>query len=112
MPPNVTAASGFDVLCHSIESYTALPFNRLKPFFFSNYFLFLLSPKERKPRPSKPILRPTYQGSNPISDIWALKALEMTAKWLPIAFAEPDNKEARYNMTLASTYAGYKFPTS
>src|SRR5438094_5535273 len=28
MPPQVAAASGFDVLSHAIESYTALPFQR------------------------------------------------------------------------------------
>ena len=32
IPPNVVACSGLDVLCHGLESYTAIPFHqRQKP---------------------------------------------------------------------------------
>ena len=41
------------------------------------------------PLPQRPIERPAYQGSNPISDMWALKAIEMTAQYLPRAVATP-----------------------
>jgi alcohol dehydrogenase class IV len=40
-----------------------------------------------------------------VSDIWSLVALEMTAKYLPIAVEDPANEEARMNMLLAATYA-------
>lgn len=91
MPPAVQAASGFDVLCHALESWTALPYNM------------------RSPRPTRSLMRPAYQGSNPISDFWSLKSLEMCAKWLPIAVEDPENREARAQMILASTFAGIGF---
>ncbi|EGW04197.1 Ribosome biogenesis regulatory protein-like [Cricetulus griseus] len=49
---------------HALESYTAIPYNM------------------RSPCPSNPIQRPAYQGSNPISDIWAVHALRIVAKYL------------------------------
>ncbi|CAN6631577.1 alcohol dehydrogenase 4 [Trichomonascus vanleenenianus] len=91
MPPQVRAASGLDVLCHSLESWTAIPYN------------------ERTPRPTNPILRPAYQGANPISDIFAMAALEMTAKYLPRAVRDPEDYDAQENMLLAATLAGMGF---
>lgn len=91
MPASVKASSGLDVLCHSLESYTAIPY------------------QERVPRPSNPILRPAYQGANPISDIFSLQALRMTAKYLPRAFRDPEDYEAQENMLLAATLAGVGF---
>ena len=90
MPPIVAACSGLDVLCHALESYTAIPFNQ-------------------RPRPDRPLYRPAYQGSNPISDIWALKAVELTAKYIEEAVNNPDNLEARSQMILASSMAGMGF---
>lgn len=91
MPDGVVANSGFDVLCHALESYTALPYHM------------------RSPCPSSPIARPAYQGSNPISDIWAVHALRIVAKYLKRAVRNPDDVEARSNMHLASAFAGIGF---
>ncbi|KAF2396997.1 Dehydroquinate synthase-like protein [Trichodelitschia bisporula] len=91
MPSAVAASSGLDVLCHSLESWTAIPFH------------------ERVPRPTNPINRPAYQGANPISDIFSLQALRSTVKYLPRAVQDPDDHEAQSQMLLAATLAGVGF---
>lgn len=91
MPSAVHASSGLDVLCHSLESWTAIPYY------------------ERVPRPSNPINRPAYQGANPISDIFSLQALRDTVKYLPRAAKDPDDFEAQSKMLLAATLAGVGF---
>ena len=90
MPREVAASSGLDVLCHAIESFTAIPFGD-------------------RQKPDRPILRPAYQGSNPISDMWSLEGLRLTAKYIRRAFADPSDDEARSSMMLASSYAGIGF---
>jgi hydroxyacid-oxoacid transhydrogenase len=90
MPAQVAASSGLDVLCHAIESWTALPFGE-------------------RARPERPILRPSYQGSNPISDLWSMEALRLTSKYLRRAVADPSDVEARGSMLLAASYAGIGF---
>ncbi|MGI9552794.1 MAG: hydroxyacid-oxoacid transhydrogenase [Aurantibacter sp.] len=90
MPKVVAACSGLDVLCHALESFTALPFYE-------------------RPLPARPILRPAYQGHNPISDIWALKAIELVSRYLVRAYQDPDDMEARSNMVLAASMAGMGF---
>jgi hydroxyacid-oxoacid transhydrogenase len=89
-PPAVAAAAGLDVLSHALESYTAIPF-------------------DRRPRPERPLLRPAYQGTNPISDLWAIKALEIVAEFLPRAVADTSDDEARGQMSLAAAMAGIGF---
>jgi hydroxyacid-oxoacid transhydrogenase len=90
MPSAVAASSGLDILSHAVESYTAMPFRD-------------------RPRPERPILRPAYQGSNPISDVWSLQALRMVSRFLVRAVDDPGDDEARGNMLLAAAYAGIGF---
>ncbi|KAH9482644.1 Hydroxyacid-oxoacid transhydrogenase, mitochondrial [Psilocybe cubensis] len=90
-PTAVHISAGLDVLFHSMESYTAIPYT------------------ERTPRPSNPILRPAYQGSNPVADIFSLWALQTTVKYLPRIAKNRDDSEARKQMLLASSFAGIGF---
>jgi hydroxyacid-oxoacid transhydrogenase len=89
-PAAVAACAGLDVLSHALESYTALPF-------------------DRRPMPARPLERPAYQGSNPVSDVWALRALELVAQFLLRAVADPSDDEAREQMLLAAALAGIGF---
>lgn len=90
LPPMAAALTGLDVFCHALESYTALPF-------------------DQRPRPERPLLRPAYQGSNPISDIWSAQAVRLAARYLPRAVEDPKDDEARSWMILAAAYAGIGF---
>jgi hydroxyacid-oxoacid transhydrogenase len=89
-PAAVAASAGLDVLSHALESYTAIPFSE-------------------RPRPERPNLRPAYQGSNPISDLWSLEALRLVAHYLVRAVEDPADDEARASMLLAAAYAGVGF---
>jgi hydroxyacid-oxoacid transhydrogenase len=90
LPPAVAASSGLDVLSHAVESFTAIPYTA-------------------RPRPERPALRPAYQGSNPISDVWALEALRIVSRSLVRAVEDPGNEAARADMLLAASFAGVGF---
>jgi hydroxyacid-oxoacid transhydrogenase len=90
MPGSVAASSGLDILSHAIESFTAMPYTD-------------------RPLPDRPLLRPAYQGSNPISDIWSLASLDIVNKYLIRASKDPGDDEARGKMILAASYAGVGF---
>jgi len=50
--------------------------------------------------------------ANPISDIFALKSIELLARWLPVAVKDGANKEARAQVALANTLSGLVESTS
>src|SRR3954451_23849354 len=88
-PAGVTAASGMDILCHALESYTARP-----------YFTY-----ERK----QPDKRVPYCGANPIADMWAEKALSLLSESFRQAVRDGSDEEARGKMAMAATFAGMGF---
>lgn len=90
MPPQVTAASGMDVLSHALESYTAIPYNAMAA-------------------SEDPTKRPAFCGSNPVSDVWCEMALSLVGKYLRRAVLNGRDQEARHQLALASMYAGTGF---
>ncbi len=87
LPGLVVAASGFDVLSHALESFTARPFTR--------------RPKEGP--------RPMSQGANPWSDIGCREALRLCGQYLVRASLDHTDDEAREQMMWAATLAGIAF---
>jgi hydroxyacid-oxoacid transhydrogenase len=88
-PAGVTAASGLDILCHALESYTARPYTSF----------------DRK----RPEQRVPYCGSNPVADMWAEKALSLMSTSFRPAVRHGDDREARSAMAMAATFAGLGF---
>jgi alcohol dehydrogenase class IV len=92
LPPEVTAASGMDIVCHALESYTAR--------WYADY--------DRR----KAEERVTYCGANPISDLWCERAMSLLARSFRTAVRDGSDVEARSNMMMAATFAGMGFGNS
>ena len=90
LPQMAAASTGLDVLSHALESLTAMPY-------------------DCRDAPESPETRPAYQGANPISDIWATKAIEMVSANIVRAIRDTEDDEARSAMLLAAAYAGIGF---
>ena len=90
LPKMIAACTGLDQLTHALEALTVLPYNQ-------------------RPAAEHPKLRPAYQGANPISHIWASRAIEMISQHLVRVIEDPSNDEARGEVLLAATYAGIGF---
>ena len=88
-PPMVTASCGMDILCHALESWTARSYADFAP----------KQAEERVP----------YCGANPISDLWAEKALTLLAGSFRAAVRDGSDPVAREQMALAATFAGLGF---
>ncbi|MEQ8786007.1 MAG: iron-containing alcohol dehydrogenase [Pirellulaceae bacterium] len=87
-PRQVTADSGIDALTHAIEGYTATHYSQLA-----------LGPGETN----------AYEGSHPLGDCLAEKAIRLIGEHLVTAVREPSNLDAREGMSLAATIAGMAF---
>jgi alcohol dehydrogenase class IV len=90
LPKSVVACSGFDVLSHALESYTALPFTH-------------------RARPATPAARPMSQGANPFSDLACIEALRILGGSIERAVNDPEDRSARERMMYAATLAGIGF---
>ena len=90
LPKMAAACTGWDVLCHALESLTTIPF-------------------DQRPAPEHPRLRPAYQGSNPISDVWASRAIELVSEHIVRVVQDPTDGGARAHMLLAACFAGIGF---
>ncbi|MEO8875623.1 MAG: hydroxyacid-oxoacid transhydrogenase, partial [Polyangiaceae bacterium] len=90
LPAMVVASSGFDVLSHALESYTARPFTR------------------RNARATD-APRPMSQGANPWSDIGCAEALRLLGKYFSRAVKDDGDHEARAQVMWAATLADIAF---
>ncbi|HZX68170.1 MAG TPA: iron-containing alcohol dehydrogenase, partial [Candidatus Elarobacter sp.] len=90
LPSAVVAASGFDVLAHALESFTARPYTD-------------------RARPATPSAGPLSQGANPYSDLACVEALRLLGRYLERAVHDATDDDARGAVMYAATLAGIGF---
>jgi len=93
LPANVVASTGFDLLSHAIECYTAKAYTQWAEV-------------------KNPNARPLIQGANPWSDLAATKALQIAGEYLVRGVADSDDHEARDQLMWGASLAGMAFGNS
>jgi alcohol dehydrogenase class IV len=87
-PKQVTASTGFDVLAHAVESYTMIDHTCM-------------------PRGTA-----IFHGTNPMTEPWAVAAIDLVSRFLRVAVHQGHNRLAREKMMLANVLAGAAFSNS
>ena len=93
LPARVMASTGFDLLSHAIECYTARAYTQWDKI-------------------QSPDGRPMIQGANPWSDLHAREALRIADGYLVRGVADSGDHEARDRLMWAATLAGMAFGNS
>lgn len=93
LPANVVASTGFDLLCHALECYTAKAYTQWQKI-------------------DDPRKRPYVQGANPWSDMAATRALNIAGEYLARGVKDATDQEARDQLMWAATLAGMAFGNS
>ncbi len=87
------ASTGFDLLCHALECYTAKAYTRWQ-------------------KVADPQARTLMQGANPWSDLGARRALEIAGEYLERGVASAADHEARDQLMFGASLAGMAFGNS
>ncbi len=90
LPSNVVASTGFDLLCHALECYTAKAHTQWQ-------------------NVENPNSRQLIQGANPFSDLFAPEALRIANQYLARGVADASDTEARDQLMWGATLAGMAF---
>ncbi|MEE8365084.1 MAG: hydroxyacid-oxoacid transhydrogenase [Gammaproteobacteria bacterium] len=93
LPANIVASTGFDLLSHAIECYTAKAYTRWAKI-------------------DDPRKRPYLQGANPWSDLAATRALEIVGEYIERGVNDASDSEARDQLMWGATLAGMAFGNS
>ena len=93
LPTNVIASTGFDLLSHALECYTAKAYTQWAAI-------------------ENPTARPPLQGANPWSDLAATKALQIAGVYLDKAVNDTSDQTARDQLMWAASLAGMAFGNS
>lgn len=93
LPSNVVASTGFDLLSHALECYTARAYTRWD-------------------KVDDSVARPLLQGANPWSDLAAREALHIAGTCLIRGVADSDDTAARDQLAWGATLAGMAFGNS